>query len=90
MSSEKLIAPKKYINEWLESGRIVPSASPYGYPVLFSEKKGRRILSLCIDYHVLNANIVTDAWQLLHIDDLLFQLKGARVFNSLYLWDVYH
>ena len=25
----------------LESGRIVPSSSPYGAPILFAEKKGR-------------------------------------------------
>ena len=36
LSSKELIALKKQINEWLESGRTVLSASPYGYPVLFA------------------------------------------------------
>ena len=39
----------------------------------------------------LNANMVTDAWPLPCIDDLLSQLKGARVFSSLDLCtDGYH
>ena len=33
---------------------------------------------------------VTDAWPLPCIDDLFSQLKGARVFSSLDLWDGYH
>ena len=90
MSSDKLTALKKYINEWLESGCIVPSVSPYGYPVLFAEKKGGGGLHLCDDYHSLNANTVIDAWPLPRIDDLLLQIKGARVFNSLDLRDGYH
>ena len=56
---------------WLESGCIVPSASPYGHPILFAEKKGKGGLHLCIDYCSLNANKVTEAWLLPCIDDLL-------------------
>ena len=74
----------------LELGHIVPSARLYGYPVLFVEKKVGGSLCLCIDYHSLNANTVADVWPLPHIDELLSQLKGARVFRSLDLWDGYH
>ena len=35
-------------------------------------------------------NMVTDAWLLIYIDDLLYQFKGARVFSSLDLRDDYH
>ena len=71
LSSKELMALKKQIDEWLELGHIVPSASLYGHPVLFAEKKSGGGLRLCIDYHSLNANTVTDAWPLPHIDDLL-------------------
>ena len=73
----------------LKSAHIVP-ASPYGHPVLFAEKKGGGGLRLCVEYCSLNANTVADAWPLPCIDDLLSQLKGARVFSSLDLWDGYH
>ena len=71
LSSKELTAVRKQINEWLESGCIVSSASPYGHPVLFAEKKVGGGLRLCVDYCSLNANTVTDAWPLLRIDDLL-------------------
>ena len=32
---------KKQIKLLLESGRIVPSSSPYGAPILFAKRKGR-------------------------------------------------
>ena len=37
----------------------------------FAEKKGGEGLCLYVDYHSLNANMVTDAWSLPRIDDLL-------------------
>ena len=58
--------------------------------MLFAEKKGGGGFYLCINYHSLNANTVTEAWLLLCIDDLLSCLKGAGVFSSLDLWDGYH
>ena len=58
--------------------------------MLFAEKKGGGSLRLCVDYRSLNANTVIDAWPLPCIDNLLSQLKGARVFSSLDLRDVYH
>ena len=74
----------------LESGRIVPSSSPYGAPILFAEKKGGAGLCICTDYWSLNSNTVTDSWPLLRIDELLARLKGAKVFSKLDLHDGYH
>ena len=71
LSIEELTELKKQINEWLEAGCIVSSASPYVHPVLFAKKKDGGGLCLCDDYHSLNANTVTDAWPLPHIADLL-------------------
>ena len=58
--------------------------------MLFIEKKGEGGFQLCVDYHSLNANKVTDICLLLCIDDLQSQLKGARVFSNLGLRDGYH
>ena len=64
----------------------------YGHPVLFADKKGGGGLCLCVDYHFINVNTVTDAWPLPCVNDydLLSQLKGPRVFSSLDLRDGYH
>ena len=73
----------------LQSGRIVPSSSPYGAPILFAKKKDGG-LRMCIDYRALNNNTVLDRYPLPRIDDLLQRLNGARVFSKLDLRDGYH
>ncbi len=73
----------------LQSGRIVPSSSPYDAPILFAKKKDGG-LRMCIDYRALNNNTVLDRYPLPRIDDLLQRLNGARVFSKLDLRDGYH
>ena len=74
----------------LDSGRIVPTASPYGAPILFATKKGGAGLRMCTDYRSLNANMVMDNFPLPRIDELLAWLKGAKIFSKLDLQDGYH
>ena len=78
------------MQDLLESGRIVPSSSPYGAPVLFAEKKGGGGLRMCIDFRSLNSNTVTDSWPLPRIDEMLARLHGAKHFSKLDLRDGYH
>ena len=73
-----------------ENGRLVPSSSPYGAPILFAEKKGGGGLRMCTDYRSLNSNTVSDSWLLLRIDEMLAWLKGARFFSKLDLREGYH
>ena len=74
----------------LESGRVVPSSSPYGAQILFAENKVGGGLRMCTDYKLLNSNSVIDSWPLLEIDELLDRLKGARIFSKIDLHDRYH
>ena len=78
------------MTDLLESGRIVPSSSPYGAPILFAEKKGGGGLRMCIDYRSLNSNTITDSWPLPRIDEMLARLHGAKYFSKLDLRDGYH
>ena len=50
MLSLELDELQKQIKLLLESGRIVPSSSPYGAPILFADKKGVGGLRMCTDY----------------------------------------
>ena len=61
MLTFKLEELQKQMKLLLESGRIVPSSSPYGAPILFAEKKGGGGLHMCTDYHSLNSNTVSDS-----------------------------
>lgn len=58
------------MNKFLADGRISPSNSPYGAPVLFAKKKDGG-LRMCIDYRNLNANTVLDSYPIPRIEDLL-------------------
>ena len=69
---------------------VVQSSSPYGAPILFAEKKGGGGLRMCIDYHSLNSNTITDSWPLPWINEMLAQLRGAKYFSKLDLRDGYH
>ena len=68
----------------MNKGFVRPSTSPWGALVLFV-KKNDGSLRLCIDYRELNK--VTIRIQYLHpwIDDLFYQLQGARVFSKINL-----
>ena len=90
MSSLELEELQKQIKLLLESGRIVPSSSPYGAPILFAERKGGGGLRMCTDYRSLNSNTVSDSWPLPRIDEMLARLKGAKYFSKLDLREGYH
>ena len=90
MSLLELEELQKQIKLLLESGRIVPSSSPYGAPILFAEKKGGGGLRMCTNYQSLNSNTVSDSWPLPRIDEMLARLKGARYFSKLDLREGYH
>jgi len=63
--------------------------SPWGAPILFSEKKDGG-LRLCTDYRDLNNVTIKNKYPLPRIDDLFDQLRNARVFSKLDLRSGYH
>ena len=45
---------------------------------------------MCVDYSMLNAQMIADSWPLPRIDELLTRLRGATHFTKLDLRDGYH
>lgn len=80
---------QKQITEGIESGRIQPSRSPWGSPVLFV-KKPDGSLRMCVDYRAVNKLTVRNRFPIPRIDDLLDSLNGARFFSTLDLKAGYH
>ena len=72
----------KILDELLEQGRIRPSCSPFGSPVLLIKKKDGG-LRLVIDYRALNSRTVKVHYPLPRIDDTFDQLAHAHVFSKL-------
>jgi hypothetical protein len=81
---------QRQIEHFLVNGRIRPSHSPWGAPVLFVPKNSGRGLRMCIDYRPLNNQTIKNRYPLPRIDDLLDQLAGARYFSSIDLLHGYH
>ena len=72
----------------IHDGKIVPSTSPYGAPVLFVKKKDGG-LRMCIDYRALNSQTIKNRYALPRIDELFDRLFDAKVFSKLDLTSGY-
>ena len=79
MSKPKLKNLQMQLEEILKKGYIQPSVSPWVAPVLFPKKKDGT-LRLCIYFIQLNKVTIKNKYPLSRIDDLLYQLKDAKIF----------
>lgn len=68
---------------------ISPISSPCGSPTVLVPKKDDT-WRMCMDYKKLNKIMVKNMYPLLHIDDLLDQLKNVVYFTKLDLCSGYH
>jgi hypothetical protein len=84
-------SPRKYtkawnilIDEFLESGRIRPSNSPYASPAFLIPKADRTATPRWVnDYRQLNANTVTDSFPLPRIDDILSDCAKGKIWAKI-------
>ncbi|KAK1649153.1 hypothetical protein QYE76_066958 [Lolium multiflorum] len=89
MNPQELIELKKQLDDMLSKGLIRPSASPWGSPVIFVDKRDGTI-RLCVDYRRLNDVTIKNKYPLPKIDDLFDQMNGAKVFSKIDLRTGYH
>jgi hypothetical protein len=89
MNPQELEELKRQLADMLSKGRIRPSASPWGLPVLFVDKRDGTI-QLCVDYRKLNEVTIKNKYPLPKIEDLFDQLNGAKVFSKIDLLTGYH
>src|SRR5438045_9655796 len=79
---------RKQLDDLLRDGKISPSTSPYGAPVLFVKKKDGS-LRMCIDFRALNSQTIKNRYALPRIDELFDRLYGAKVFSKIDLTSGY-
>ncbi|KZZ95139.1 Ribonuclease H-like protein [Ascosphaera apis ARSEF 7405] len=68
---------KRQLHILLEAGLIRPSASPWGFPVLFV-KKANGTWRMCVDFRMLNKDTVKNTYPLPRIDALFDYIGQAK------------
>jgi hypothetical protein len=80
---------EKNVKDLLLRGVIEPSTSPYGAPIIFVDKPDGS-LRMVQDFRALNKITIPNGYAIPRIDQLMDQLRGAKVFTSLDLQSGYH
>ncbi|KAF8761052.1 hypothetical protein RHS01_00624 [Rhizoctonia solani] len=87
MTDAESKALKQHIDEELATGKICPSTSSAGAPVMFV-KKADGSLRLVVDYRKLNDVTHKNVYPLPRQDDLMAKLRHAKIFTKLDLHDI--
>ncbi|KAF8747882.1 hypothetical protein RHS01_11193 [Rhizoctonia solani] len=82
MTDAESKALKKHIDEELATGKICPSTSSAGAPVMFV-KKADGSLRLVVDYQKLNDVTHKNVYPLPRQDNLMAKLRHAKIFTKL-------
>ena len=72
----------QHIQEMLDSSTIRPSQSPWCNAVVLVRKKDG-LLWFCIDFHHLNTQTKKDTYPLLHMQETMESMVGARHFSCM-------
>lgn len=88
LSPAELLVTKDDISYLINTGKIMPSKSPYGDPFFFVKRKGK--LRGVIDYRGLNRITKRNNTPLSTTDEMFDRLGRARIFSKLDLKTGFH
>ena len=82
LSQYELELVEEYINRMLAEGKIRPSQSPAGAPLLLVPKPGGG-LRICVDYRGLNEITIKNRYPLPLMDELRDRTYKAKIFSKM-------
>jgi hypothetical protein len=83
LSVVELKALDEHLDKMLRTGKIRPSKSLAGAPILFIPKPHGHGLHLCVDYQRLNKITVFNRYPLPDMNELRDCVQGAKVFTKI-------
>ncbi|CEL53142.1 Retrotransposable element Tf2 155 kDa protein type 2 OS=Schizosaccharomyces pombe (strain 972 / ATCC 24843) GN=Tf2-7 PE=4 SV=1 [Rhizoctonia solani AG-1 IB] len=89
LTPSEIAALKEHIDSEFAAGKICPSTSPTGAPVMFVKRANGR-LCLVVDYCCLNAITIKDYYALPRQDELNEKLRHAKILTKLDLRNGYN
>ena len=90
LSQKELDQLREWLEDMLKSGKITPSKSPGGAPILFVPKPHGRGLRLVVDYRGLNKATVLNRYPLPLMSELRDRIVGAKIFTLIDLKSGYN
>jgi hypothetical protein len=90
LSETELKALREYLDEMIKMGKIRPSKSPAGAPILFVPKPHGRGLRMCVDYRGLNKVSIMNRYPLPLMNELRDRVQGSRWFSKIDLKGAYN
>jgi len=89
LSENQLQALREYLAKMLKEGKILPTKSPAGAPILFIPKPGGK-LRLVVDYRGLNKVMIYNKYPIPLMSELHDQVHDETIFTKLDLKDSFH
>jgi hypothetical protein len=80
---KELSVLKDYLKEMLDYGKIRPSKSPVGAPILFVPKPHGRGLRLWVDHRGFNRVTIMNRYPLLLMNELRNRVAGSKIFTEI-------
>jgi hypothetical protein len=90
LSETELKALREYLDEMIKMGKIRPSKSPAGAPILFVPKPHGRGLRMCVEYRGLNKVSIMNRYPLPLMNELRDRVQGSRWFSKIDLKGAYN
>ena len=89
LSQKELEVLQEYLEKMILQGKLQPSKSPAGSPILFVSKPNGE-LRLCMDYRGLNDVTIKNWYPLPLMNELRDRVAGAKIITKLDLRDGYY